>query len=123
MHWSRVPLILLFISVVPFVLCQEQPPPRGYEEQTRLWLAIKRGLVGQNGDQYFEQSLKGAFIPGGASGLTVFEGTLVSSAPAAHPKEFLVAMPGEKIPEVTLKLEGDLEKPLSPGLPSPLNVS
>jgi len=117
MRWSGVPLILMFVFLTQFIVCQGQQTPPGYEEQSRLWLSLKEQLLGPNGEQYFEQVLKDALIPGGLNGLKVLEGTLVSSAPAQHPKEFLVAMPGEKIPEVTLKMQGDLEKPLSAGSP------
>src|SRR5205823_14078644 len=58
-----------------------------------------------------------ALIPGGANGVNAFEGILVSSTPTQHPKEFLVAMPGEKTPEITLKLKGQLERPLPAGAP------
>ena len=107
MRWPGVPLVLMFVFLTQFIVCQEQQTP-GYEEQLRVWLSIKEQLSGPNGEQYFENVLKEALIPGGVLGVHAFEGTLVSSAPAEHPKEFLVAMPGEKTPEVTLKLDGDL---------------
>jgi len=85
------------------------------DRQSRLWLIIKRQLSGPNAERTFEENVKDAFLPGGANGLKVFEGTLVSSTPADHPKEFLVTMLNEKTPEVTLKLQGELEKPLPAG--------
>jgi hypothetical protein len=56
----------------------------------------------------FEQGLKDAVPP-------ALEGTLVSSSPKEHPSEFLVAMPGSDVPDVTLRLKGKLEKPLPAG--------
>ena len=117
MRWSGAPPILMLVSLAQLVVCQEQQAPRGYEQQSKLWLAIKRELISPRGEQYFEQSLKNANIPGGANGLYAFEGILVSSTPGQHPNEFLVAMPGEKTPEVTLKLKGQLDKPLPAGTP------
>jgi hypothetical protein len=114
--WSGVPLTLLLVSLTAPIICQEQQPPRGYEQQTMFWLDIKRGLTGPNGKEYFA-ALKDATIPRGHKGLTAFEGTLVSSTPVQHPNEFLVAMPGEKTPEVTLKLKGHIDKPLPVGTP------
>jgi hypothetical protein len=116
-RWSGAPLILMLVSLAQLIVCQEQQAPFGYEQQSKLWLSIKRELIGPRGEQYFEQSLKDANIPGGANGLHAFEGILVSSTPTQHPNEFLVAMPGEKTPEVTLKLKGQLDKPLPAGTP------
>jgi hypothetical protein len=115
--WSGAPLILMLASLAQLIVCQGQQAPRGYEQQSNLWLSIKRELIGLRGEQYFEQSLKDANIPGGANGLYAFEGILVSSTPARHPNEFLIAMPGEKTPEVTLRLKGQLDKPLPAGTP------
>jgi hypothetical protein len=86
------------------------------DPQLALWLAIKRGLL-RGGSQYFEQSLKNAYVPGGANGVEVFRGTLISSTPPEHPNEFAVAMPDSATPEVTLKLKGRFAKPVEPGTP------
>jgi hypothetical protein len=80
------------------------------EEQILLWKSIKEALLGQNGKEYFEKNMKGAKLP-------ILAGTLVSSKPAAHPSEFLVAMDDDKTAEVKLKLDKQLEKPLQPGTP------
>lgn len=71
---------------------------------------MKDALLSPTGEQYFEHAAKGAQIP-------TLEGTLVSSSPKEHPTEFLVAMPGSDVAEVTLKLKGNLAKPLPPGTP------
>ena len=80
------------------------------EEQTVLWKAIKTALLGPQGNEYFEKNMKDVQLP-------TLVGTLVSSKPAAHPSEFLVAMSGDKTPEVKLRLDKQLEKPLQPGTP------
>jgi hypothetical protein len=90
--------------------------PSQEERQVRFWANIKKGLTGSAGDAYWD-ALKGANLPGGANGLDSFEGMLVSSAPADHPNEFLVAMDANDTPEVLLKLNGTLERPLQRGTP------
>ena len=60
------------------VVCQsstEDDPP------TVLWRAIKQGLSGPHGREYFDKNLKDAQLP------TLY-GTLVSSSPADHPDTF-----------------------------------
>ena len=75
-----------------------------------LWRAMKRELTGPHGRAYFEASVKGA-------GLPTLYGTLVSGTPADHPSKFLVAMADNSEPEITLNLNGNLEKPLARGTP------
>ena len=75
---------------------------------TVLWRAIKRELSGPDGREYFEKRMKDTQLP------TLY-GTLVSSSPADHPNKCLVAMADRSDPEVTLNLEGRLEKPLPAG--------
>ena len=70
-----------------------------------LWNTIKDQLIAANGEQYFEMSVKGAELPGGANGVTKFKGKLVSQKPALKPKTLLVAVGGDA-PNVTLNLEG-----------------
>jgi hypothetical protein len=90
--------------------------PSQDERQARFWANIKKGLTGSAGDAYWD-ALKGASLPGGANGIDSFEGILVSSKPADHPNEFLVAIGASETPEVLLKLKGTLEKPLQRGTP------
>ena len=115
MRWACAPSAFILVSFAQLIVCQEQQTsPDG---QSRLWLSIKQELLSRRGEQYFEQGLKGANIPAGANGLNAFEGILVSSTPALHPNTFLVAMPGETTPKITLKLKDKLEKPLPAGTP------
>ena len=116
MRWPSASLILILISLAQPVVCQNQQTPRGYEKQSQLWRDIKEGLLGPGAEEYFE-ALKFATIPGGIIGVNAFEGILVSSTPSQHPNEFLVAMSGEKTPEVTVKLKSQLDKPLPAGTP------
>jgi hypothetical protein len=90
------------------VVCQsstEDDPP------TVLWRGIKQELSGPHGREFFDKSIKDALLP-------PLRGVLVSSTPADHPTEFLVAMAGNPHPEVTLKLYSyGRQKPLAPGAP------
>jgi hypothetical protein len=106
MKLAAMTLLGIWLFHHPLV-CQpanEDDPP------TVLWREIKRELSGPHGREYFEKSIKDVELP------TLY-GTLVSSTPADHPDEFLVAMADNPRPEVTLKLNGRLEKPLPAGTP------
>jgi tetratricopeptide (TPR) repeat protein len=70
-----------------------------------LWNTIKEQLTAANGEQYFESSVKGAALPGGANNVTKFTAKLISQKPALKPKTLVVSISGDT-PEVTLNLEG-----------------
>jgi hypothetical protein len=44
-------------------------------------------------------------VPGGAGGVTLLTGTLVSAEPVAQPAALIVALSDAKAPEVTLRLK------------------
>jgi hypothetical protein len=87
-----------------------------------LWKTMKDALTAANGQQYFESGVKGALLPGGASGVTKFKGKLISLKPAKLPKELVLgisdtengdvlivldeALPGTALPGVELTFEG-----------------
>jgi hypothetical protein len=77
-------------------------------EPSAMWKNIKRVLIGPDGIKYFENSFKDAQIP-------TLVGTGVSSTPAAHPTEFLLAIEDDQTPEVRLRIEKPLGKPLPSG--------
>ncbi|MEO8050045.1 MAG: hypothetical protein ABI833_06475 [Acidobacteriota bacterium] len=79
-----------------------------------LWESIKTQLVGDNGPTYFESSVKGAGLPGGANGVMKFNGKLVSATPETRPKELTLAIGGDA-PNVTLKLDDPLPGKMDPG--------
>ena len=89
----------------PVLRSQNFPPPREF------WATLKKELSGPGGRKYFEDGVKGALFP------VALEGTLISSSPADHPREFLVAVSDDKTPDITLSLEGRLEKALPAGTP------
>ncbi|HTM47111.1 MAG TPA: hypothetical protein VL285_00415, partial [Bryobacteraceae bacterium] len=81
--------------------------------QLALWVTIKDQLAGANGEQYFESSVKGAALPGGANGVTKFKGKLISQKPATKPTSFVLAMGKEDTPAVTV----NLDKPMATKAP------
>ena len=82
-----------------------------------MWMNLKKELTGANAEQYFESSLKGAAIPGGAHGVTKFKGVLISSKPAAAPKELVLGVSDPNTPDVTLKLENPMRGKADAGTP------
>jgi hypothetical protein len=70
-----------------------------------LWSVIKAALIATDGEDYFENNLKGATVPGGAGGVTLFTGTLLSAEPPAHPSVLVIAISDNSTPEVTLQLK------------------
>jgi tetratricopeptide (TPR) repeat protein len=70
-----------------------------------LWMSLKKELTGDNGEQYFEASMKNAHVPGGAANIHKFKGTLVEARPPARPKELIVGLADPSAPEVTLRLD------------------
>jgi len=76
-----------------------QPDPREF------WTIIKTVLTAPDGQDYFEHNLKGAMDPGGADGVDLLIGTLVSAEPVAQPAFLIVAISDAKTPEVTLRFK------------------
>ena len=70
-----------------------------------FWTIIKTALTAPDGQDYFENNLKGAMVPGGADGLDLLIGTLVSAEPVAQPAFLIVAISDAKTPEVTLRFK------------------
>jgi hypothetical protein len=92
---------------------------RGIADQASFWRGIKQGLTGANGGKYWE-AMDHALIPGPYPVHTL-RGTVVSSKPAEHPSQLVVAMSDDHTPEVTLKLFDEqgkvagIKKPVPPG--------
>jgi tetratricopeptide (TPR) repeat protein len=85
------------------------------DPQLALWKSIKDQLTADSGQQYFDSSMKGAALPGGANGVTKFKGTLISQKPALNPKELIIGITKPDTQEVTLKLETALRGKADPG--------
>ncbi len=76
--------------------------------QLALWMTVKKELVGPNGAQYFNDGLKG-------TGLPKLKGKLISQAPAARPKELVIALATADTPEIKLKLDTAMANKADPG--------
>ena len=84
-----------------------------------FWAEIKRDLSGPEGIKYWE-ALKEACIPCGLYGVHTLRGTVISSTPADHPNELVLAMSDDPTPEVTLRLFDRQDKPI--GLTKPVEA-
>jgi hypothetical protein len=73
-----------------------------------LFQSVKTALTDAGGTAYFEGTVKGALLPGGAGGVTRFKGKLVSATPPKNPKQLVLAISDAETPEVTLVLEEPL---------------
>jgi tetratricopeptide (TPR) repeat protein len=73
-----------------------------------LWMTVKSELTADNGPAYFESSVKGALLPGGAGGVTKFKGKLVSMTPPKAPKQLVLGITDASTAEVTLNLDEPL---------------
>src|SRR6266850_2128577 len=96
-------MLLALVSVempTPVVAQKTEPQPRTSKQ---VWSIIKMALIAPDGEDYFENYFKGATVPGGVEGITVFTGTLLSAEPAAKPSVLVVAISDSTTPEVTLK--------------------
>jgi hypothetical protein len=71
----------------------------------QVWSIIKAALMAPDGDQYFENNLKGSMVPGGVAGVGLFTGTLLSAEPAAHPSTLVISISDGTTPEVTLHMK------------------
>ena len=80
-----------------------------------MWMNLKQELTGPNGEQYFNDNMKGAEVPGGAEGIQYFKGKLISARPAVRPKELVLAITDPNTPEVTLNLDAPLPGKAEPG--------
>jgi hypothetical protein len=80
-----------------------------------LWMSIKTALSAPDGATYFDSSMKGAGLPGGAGGVTEFKGKLIESKPALRPKELILSVADGTTPDVTLKLDTPLAGKMEPG--------
>jgi len=100
--WMKPLAVLLLASIVIQHSLAFQFDP------SAIWKGIKKTLLGPHGNEYFENSMKDAILP-------TLVGTVVSSTPATHPAEFLVAIEDDHTAEVQLRLEEPLGKPLPSG--------
>ena len=94
------------LSVLIFAMCISAQPSIG---GAVLWKAVRNGLTGPAAADFWEQSVKGAMIPG-ASVRDGLKGTVLSSEPPDHPTVVTLAMYGASVAEVTIKLSPPFKK-------------
>ena len=80
-----------------------------------LWQSIKTALTAADGATYFDTSMKGAALPGGANGVVEFKGKLIEAKPAIRPKVLVLAIEDGKTPDAELKLDAPLAGKMEPG--------
>jgi len=78
------------------------------DPQKALWVGVKKELAGPNGPSYFAEHLKGNAMP-------KLKGKVVSTNPAARPKEVVVAISTDDNAEVKLKLDAPFASKADPG--------
>lgn len=71
----------------------------------KIWFSIKQSLQSQ-GDEFFNSSVKGFEVPGGAEGVNNFTGTVIS----VNPNQVVLGVQDPKTPDATLTFT----KPLTP---------
>ena len=68
----------------------------------KVWYAIQQQLVGDQGESYFSNSVKGLEIPGDAVPDKSFTGTVISLDPANAPTKVMVGVQDPTKPDATL---------------------
>jgi len=74
----------------------------------KLWYTIKTNLTGDQGDSFFNSSVKDAEIPGGAEGVKTFSGTVISIDPPDHPTKVVLGIEDPAKPDATLEFSQPL---------------
>jgi tetratricopeptide (TPR) repeat protein len=80
-----------------------------------LWKSIKKELQSDAGQTYFDNSMKGAELPGGVNNVARFKGKLISMSPTVKPRELVLAIEDPSKPDVTLKLDSSLPGKMEAG--------
>ena len=95
-------------------LAQEEADAKSHPDLA-LWKSIKEALTGANAQSYFDSSMKGAMLPGGANNVQRFTAKVISMEPASKPKSLVVAIENGTTPDATLKFETALPGKVEPG--------
>jgi tetratricopeptide (TPR) repeat protein len=90
----------LKIKTAAEIAAEKEEELKKTNPQLALWLTVKGQLLSEDGQKYFDSSMKGAAVP-------KLKGWLISAKPPVKSKELLVSMEGKDQPvNVTLKLVG-----------------
>jgi hypothetical protein len=119
MRLSSISILLAFTAIFPAQFASGQSRIRSAEklteESSAVWSSIRTSLEAPGGTAFFRSELKNSSVPGGARGVNVLRGTVLSTRPAENPSELMLAMSGTNQADVTLKLADPLKGPVTPG--------
>jgi tetratricopeptide (TPR) repeat protein len=73
--------------------------------ELKLWWTIQQALIADNGQSYFDSSVKDAELPGGANDVKMFKGTVISMDPADKPTKVVLGVFDATKPDATLVYE------------------
>lgn len=79
------------------IMAENDERERTENPQKYLWTGVKRELIGENGQAYFEQ-IKGTALP-------KLKGKIVSVSPARRPKEILIGISSDDTAEIKLVVD------------------
>ena len=71
----------------------------------KLWWTIQQALIADNGQSYFDSSVKDAELPGGANDVKMFKGTVISMDPEDKPTKVVLGVFDATKPDATLVYE------------------
>jgi hypothetical protein len=89
------------------IIAKGEEKMKAEDPQKFLWIQVKKELIGANGAAYFE-NIKGSALP-------KLKGKVVSSTPAARPKEVTVAISTADTPEIKLRIDTAMPVKIDPG--------
>ena len=115
-HLGSSPAQLIGPDQERFCLVSDQDQLEPVRDLARaLWLNLKQVLADADGAAYFEASMKDVLGPGGAGGVRMLKGTIISSTPRESPNVLVLGMADREAPEVTLELTAGLPKAVRAG--------
>ncbi len=68
----------------------------------KMWYSVKQSLTTENGDQFFNGSMKGVEVPGGAEGVKNFTGTVITIDPPDAPTKVTLGVEDPAKADATL---------------------
>jgi hypothetical protein len=89
------------------IIAEGEEKMKAEDPQKYLWVQVKKGLIAPDGLTYFE-SIKGSAMP-------KLKGKVVSSTPAARPKEVTVSISTNDTPEIKLRIDTAMPGKIDPG--------
>ena len=121
MHTPQRVILFTLSLILAHVAAPAQKTKAEPVTAQQLWSTIKRALTETDGQEYFDNSFKGAMVPGGAGGLWYLTGALLSAEPKEQPRVLVLAISDRSTPEVTLRFkdskwnDSHITGPLIPG--------